>query len=127
MILVDPAGAGGEGGGLLQVPDQKDTGRVVKIPESSLPRWSFQTAGRFLETTEAAASRADSHSPSKFQLAYLSDNIVNVGHVALIMMQTSNHYFSAQSASSPLQASSDGLSTVGWGFLLLFCFFLSLF
>lgn len=48
----------------------------------------------------------------KSQLAYISDSIVNVGHVALIMMQTSNHYFSAQSVSLHRQASTDGLFSV---------------
>lgn len=50
--------------------------------------------------------------PHKSQRAYISESIVNVGHVALIMMQTSNHYFSAQSASLRRQASGDGLFSV---------------
>lgn len=57
--------------------------------------------------------------PHKSQLAYISDAVVNVGHVALIMMQTSNHYFSAQSASCRRQASADGLFSVVF-FLFLF-------
>lgn len=46
-----------------------------------------------------AHPHAASIMPHKSQLAYISESIVNVGQVVLIMMQTSNHYFSAQSAS----------------------------
>lgn len=69
-----------------------------------------------------AYHHAASMAPHKSQLAYISESIVNVGHVALIMMQTSNHYFSAQSASLRRQASTDGLFSVVF-FLLPFLFF----
>lgn len=69
-----------------------------------------------------------------------------MGHVALIMMQTSNHYFSAQSASLCHQASTEGLfnaafpppffllflnltSDSGWEFMVgsfYYCFFFPL-
>lgn len=86
-------------------------------------------------------------SPSRreSQPAHIPGGIVNVGHVALIMMQTSNHYFSAQSASPCHQASTEGLfnaafpppffllflnltSDSGWEFMVgsfYYCFFFS--
>lgn len=63
-------------------------------------------------------------SPSRreSQPAHIPGGIVNVGHVALIMMQTSNHYFSAQSASLCHQASTEGLFNAAFPppFFLLF-------
>lgn len=65
------------------------------------------------------------HSAAITPLAYTADSIVNVGHVALIMMRTSNHYFSAQSASR-CQATADGLFSVVFSSYLFFPLFFKL-
>lgn len=57
---------------------------------------------------------------------YISESMVNVGHVPLITMQASNHYSSAHSASLHRQAGADGLFGVVFFFFPLFYSFFKL-